>query len=335
MASCCCHNLCAHDRCLLAQGAFGSPRTISALWSSESGKSYQCQAMQTQPWAKKLSFQWKIHADWICASAGEHAWPSCWQIQRGTSVDSSGEGLDFFFYCQQGQSEGNGLHFSFPAPAAGQGGWETLTWPPVRRACQKPPEFRGRTSPNERETLRLGFTLSREMQPCANWTGPLRNLDRHRPAEQQEGRERDMQRVLRGLWGARSFHLTGCFINVIKHGQALWFCIIPDLHSRGREGRKRERETGKGRGEGRIRGHLMGRIRMKQERIEQRGIDGARNGKYSVTEPLMGLLCYRGSRPRHLRKKKGQRQGKEVPPESVVKCEECHVIILDTVQRTV
>lgn len=39
--------------------------------------------------------------------------------------------------------------------------------------------------------------------------------------------------------------------------------------------------------------------------------------------------------PRHLRKKKGQRQGKGVPPESVVKCEECHVIILDTVQRTV
>lgn len=98
MASCCCHNLCAHDCCLLAQGAFGSPRTISALWSSESGKPYQCQAMQTQPWAKKLSFQWKIHAHWICAGAEERAWPSCWQIQRGTSVDSSEEEDWIFFF---------------------------------------------------------------------------------------------------------------------------------------------------------------------------------------------------------------------------------------------
>lgn len=53
-----------------------------------------------------------------------------------------------------------------------------------------------------------------------------------------------MQRVWRGLWGARSFFLTGCFINVIKHGRALWLCIIPDLHSRGKRGREeKEGET--------------------------------------------------------------------------------------------
>ena len=54
-----------------------------------------------------------------------------------------------------------------------------------------------------------------------------------------------MWRVRRGLWGARSFYLTGCFINVIKHGRALWLCIIPDLHSRGkgtREGGNRGRD---------------------------------------------------------------------------------------------
>lgn len=37
------------------------------------------------------------------------------------------EGLKCFFYHQQGQPEGNGLHFSFPLPVAGQGGRETLT----------------------------------------------------------------------------------------------------------------------------------------------------------------------------------------------------------------
>ena len=54
-----------------------------------------------------------------------------------------------------------------------------------------------------------------------------------------------MRTVWRGLWGTRSFYLTGCFINVIKHGRDLWLCIIPDLHSRGkgREGETdRERE---------------------------------------------------------------------------------------------
>lgn len=40
----------------------------------------------------------------------------------------------------------------------------------------------------------------------------------------------------RGLQGARSFYLTGCFINVIKHGRALWLCIIADLHSTGKGG---------------------------------------------------------------------------------------------------
>lgn len=63
-----------------------------------------------------------------------------------------------------------------------------------------------------------------------------------------------MWRVWRGLWGARSLYLTGCFINVIKHGRALWLCIIPDLHSRGKGGREekvgetdREREGEGGR----------------------------------------------------------------------------------------
>lgn len=59
------------------------------------------------------------------------------------------------------------------------------------------------------------------------------------------------------MWGARSFYLTGCFINVIKHGRALWLCIIPDLHSGGkgaREGgrKSRERQT-RGKKEGRRR----------------------------------------------------------------------------------
>lgn len=64
-----------------------------------------------------------------------------------------------------------------------------------------------------------------------------------------------MRRVWRRLWGVRSFYLTGCFINVIKHGQALWLCIIPDLHSRGKGVREekagetdRERESEGGRG---------------------------------------------------------------------------------------
>lgn len=51
----------------------------------------------------------------------------------------------------------------------------------------------------------------------------MQNLDRHGPAGQQEGREgvrvRDAMVIERV---ARSVHLTGCFINGIKHGQALW-----------------------------------------------------------------------------------------------------------------
>lgn len=46
--------------------------------------------------------------------------------------------------------------------------------------------------------------------------------------------------------GARSFYLTGCFINVIKHERALWLCIIADLHSRGRRGGGKRRENNKG-----------------------------------------------------------------------------------------
>lgn len=103
-----------------------------------------------------------------------------------------------FFYHQQGQPEGNGLHFSCPPPVAGRGGRDTLTWPPVKRACQKPLEFRSITSPKEGET-RLCLTISRETQPCANWAGPLLNLDRHRPAEQQEGREGEMVRDAEGI----------------------------------------------------------------------------------------------------------------------------------------
>lgn len=50
------------------------------------------------------------------------------------------------------------------------------------------------------------------------------------------------------MWGARSFYLTGCFINVIKHGRALWLCIIADLHSRGKGRRKKsERRAWEGR----------------------------------------------------------------------------------------
>lgn len=36
--------------------------------------------------------------------------------------------------------------------------------------------------------------------------------------------------------GARSLYHIGCFINVIKHGRALWPCIIADLQRRRREG---------------------------------------------------------------------------------------------------
>lgn len=105
------------------------------------------------------------------------------------------------------------------------------------------------------------LAISHEMQPGTNWTGPAGSLNRPKPAEQQgrgeTGRGWGMWRVWRGLWGARSFYLTGCFINVIKHGRALWLCIIPDLHSGGkgaREGgrKSRERQTG-GKKEGRRR----------------------------------------------------------------------------------
>lgn len=50
----------------------------------------------------------------------------------------------------------------------------------------------------------------------------------------------------RGVWnelqGTRSFYLTGCFINVIKHGRVLWLHIMADLHSSGENGEDRQRK---------------------------------------------------------------------------------------------
>lgn len=58
----------------------------------------------------------------------------------------------------------------------------------------------------------------------------------------------------------------------------------------------------------------MGRIRMKQERMEQRGIDGARNGKNSVREPLMGQLCYRGVKAKASEEKERSTSGQRSAP---------------------
>lgn len=86
---------------------------------------------------------------------------------------------------------------------------------------------------------------------------------------------------MRGLLGLRSFYLTGCFINVIKHRQALWFCIIADLHSREKKGVRKRRERSKRRKEGEKLGlcreskgrenkdmRLAGEAKMKLERTE-------------------------------------------------------------------
>lgn len=89
------------------------------------------------------------------------------------------------------------------------------------------------------------LAISHEMQPGTNWTGPAGSLDRPKPAEQQGGRNWERARHmggLSGLWGVRSFYLIGCFINVIKHGRALWLCIIADLHSGGKTGGRKKRK---------------------------------------------------------------------------------------------
>lgn len=131
-----------------------------------------------------------------------------------------------------------------PPSAAGQGGREGLTWPPVKRACQNLLGFRGGTNPKEQEMLRLCF-----MQPCANWTRPVRNLDRQGPAGQQKGREGERVRDAVGIERvARLVLLTGCFINGIKHGQVLWLRIVLTSTAEGwKVGKKKGRQTGKGR----------------------------------------------------------------------------------------
>lgn len=88
------------------------------------------------------------------------------------------------------------------------------------------------------------LAIRHEMQPGTNWIGPAGSLNRPKPAEQQRRRDGYMVKGCIGLWVARSFYLTGCFINVIKHGQALWLCIIPDLHSTRKGGRDRQGEGG-------------------------------------------------------------------------------------------
>lgn len=121
-----------------------------------------------------------------------HGWPSCWRIQRVYPQTEQKKKII------RGHLEENRPSFRFslcaPPPAAGQGGRETLTWPPVKRACQNLLGFRGGTNPEERETLWLC-----SMRPCANWTGPVRNLDGHGLAEQQESREGEKVRDAVGI----------------------------------------------------------------------------------------------------------------------------------------
>lgn len=113
------------------------------------------------------------------------------------------------------------------------------------------------------------LAISHEMQPGTNWTGPAGSLSRPEPSEQQ-GRGAGLS----GLLGPRSFYLTGCFINVIKHRQALWFCIMADLHSREKKGeinrgrRERRWDSAVGEREGE-QGHEIGRIRQDETREDR------------------------------------------------------------------
>lgn len=120
-------------------------------------------------------------------------------------------------------------------------------WLDLQRSeyVRKPLEFSGGTSPGEGETIRLRSTgVDRNLAPTGLGLHAW-NLDGHKAAEQQAGRDGEgCGEHWEGGWGvgARSFHLTGCFINVIKHGQALRLCIIPDLHSRGMDGREKKKK---------------------------------------------------------------------------------------------
>lgn len=185
MASCCCHNLCAQDRCLLAQGAFGSPLTIPALWCSKSGgptKAKRCKPYYA-PRKSPSNERFRQTESWVAFLLMDS--------ERSTLRQNKKKK-------RRGHPEGNRPSFRFSPcatpPAAGQGGRETLTWPPVKRACQNLLGFRGGTNPEERETLQLC-----SVRPCANWTGPVRNLDRHGPAGQQESREGEKVRDAVGI----------------------------------------------------------------------------------------------------------------------------------------
>lgn len=130
-----------------------------------------------------------------------------------------------------------------PPPTAGWGARKKfLTWPPVKWACQEPLEIKGGTNAGERKRGREREEHVPRNQP---WNATWHRSDRACRDPQQTSACRTTGReewVYRGLMGARSFYLTGCFINVIKHGRALWLCIIADLHSWGR--REMEEEEG-------------------------------------------------------------------------------------------
>lgn len=129
-----------------------------------------------------------------------------------------------------------------PPPTAGWGGREKfLTWPPVKWACQEPLEIKGGTNAGERKT---GGEREAHVPRNQPWNATWHRSDRacRDPQQTSACRTTGREEWVWGRMGARSFYLTGCFINVIKHGRALWLCIIADLHSWGR--REMEEEEG-------------------------------------------------------------------------------------------
>lgn len=106
MASCFCRNLCARDHCLLAQGAFSVPPTISALWRKERRASTNAKWTKTGGMPRSSSSNERFTQPptpthppprlnlW---DAEGNAWPSCWQSQRGLHLNKlEGEGLEWF-----------------------------------------------------------------------------------------------------------------------------------------------------------------------------------------------------------------------------------------------
>lgn len=222
MALCFFRNLCVEDHCLLAQGAFSVPLTISALW---------CWSVEPPPMPSEPKPAACQEAPLQMKDSLNHPPEPTAQIEsvrcrgkcmaflltesgRSTLKRNGRRAIGMVFISEELIQKGMSLitavwrDFSFCQHSllcvlhlqrvreGGKSLWHDLQWSEHvgnrwrlrRNQCRR-----------GRHMLHTCLAISHEMQPGTNWTGPVGSLSRPKPAEQQGGRDGKKVRDAEGI----------------------------------------------------------------------------------------------------------------------------------------